>query len=97
MSRRNPSLEGGDKFDGSHGNPVTEKQSTIITLIETHTPYKFTGHTSKNAYDFIHKYYPYVPEEYKTTNHFGNNKASKQFTNGFIPCPQVAPTIIPFK
>lgn len=58
MYKLNRKLEGGKHYDGrTNKNPITPKQLRIIKFIQEELSVKFTGSSSKQAYDFIQKYY----------------------------------------
>lgn len=58
MYKLNKKLEGGKYYDGrTNKNPITPKQKRIIQFIHEELSVRFTGSSSKQAYDFIQKYY----------------------------------------
>jgi hypothetical protein len=58
MSKRCVSLDGTDRYAwGTRVNPPTDKQARCIDVIKRNLGIKFNGHSSKQAYEFIAKYY----------------------------------------
>jgi hypothetical protein len=58
MSKRCPSLDGTEHYAYStRVNPPTRTQRNLIKIIEDNLGVKFNGQSSKQAYEFIGKYY----------------------------------------
>jgi hypothetical protein len=58
MSKRCKSLDGTDTYVwGTRQNPPTSKQQSCIDVIQKNLGIRFNGGSSKQAYEFIAKYY----------------------------------------